>query len=639
MASSRITGTNENISTYGTVGRDYTALATWETATDIDLVTATTSEVLECYADSASFTDAVTVSGATTDTTYFRILRAVSSARHSGNPSAGVKFTTTSDVSVIVINENNFSVQDVVVSLNNNSANNRFCIGDTGGNTNVRIIACIVDSPANAGAGVAHAFQISGTGTKIVNCLAINAEGVGFLALSGSTNVYYNCTSIGGTDFGFQRVAGTALLVNCLCQQGSTSAFSGTFSASSTTNASSDTTAPGVVTYLSQSFTFVATASKNYHLHRNDLGAKFRGTNLSADATFPFDDDIDSVTITNWSIGFHAEETQQSSRRTGDNENVSTYAASGADYSSLSVWEAATDNDLVTGAVSEVLECDAAIYDDTVSLAGATTDGRYFRIIRPAPGHEHGGLPGSGVEFVATTLTSNTVLHINENFSSIQDVRVATTVSSASTNFGVQMGGSCDYGTVVGVIATVGNAGAGSGMGIGHATGSDRCRVTNCLSLDCKTAGFAANGTSAMLFWTNNTSIGSPTGFIKGVNATVVAQNCLADGNATAGFSGTYATGTSHNASEKADAPGTNNRNSQTFTFVSELGDDYHLTFEDVGALGFGTSMAASPFYNYIDDVDALTVVSWSIGFDSDAAEPPAPTGGGGGHLYRRRRR
>ena len=67
MASSRLTATNENISTYGAggFGRDYTSLGTWESATDIDLVTAAQSEVLECYDDAASFDDRLTFAGAT----------------------------------------------------------------------------------------------------------------------------------------------------------------------------------------------------------------------------------------------------------------------------------------------------------------------------------------------------------------------------------------------------------------------------------------------------------------------------------------------------------------------------------------------------------------------------------------------
>lgn len=630
MASSRITGTNENISTYGTLGmgRDYDALTDWEQFTDVDLVTATTSEVLECYADSASYDDRVTVSGATTSTSYFRIIRAADGEAHGGDPASGVKFDSTTNFDLILIGEDNFSVQDLVLTLTINSANGRSCIIDTAATTTgTTVIGCIIDTPNNAGANTAEGLQAQGVSMTVVNCLAINAESGGFRCLNAATTLrLYNCTSDGNVTPAIIRTNGTLIAKNCLGLLGSAAAFSGTFDAGSVTNAADDTSAPGTGSYSNQVFTFTDRANKDYSLHRNDLGAKFRGTDLSADATFPFNDDITGATITYWSIGAFNEATQQSSRRTGDNENVSTYAASGADYDALTDWEQFTDTDLVTGAVTEVLECEAGTYDDTVSLAGATTDGRYFRIIRPAAGHEHGGLPGSGVEFSATVLTSNAVLHVSEAFASIQGIAVSTTASNASTNFGILL--VTDYNTIVGCLATVGNAGAGGGNGFSHATGSDRSRIANCLGLSCKTAGFAANGTSVDIVWTNNTSVGSPTGFVKGASASVIAINNLADDNATAGYSGTYATGTSHNASAAADAPGTNDRDSQTFTFINALGSNYHLDATDEGALGFGNDMSASPWFNYTDDVDSEEVVDWSIGFDSDPEAVGGPTPG-----------
>lgn len=640
MASSRITGTNENISTYGTVARDYTVLATWEAATDVDLVTATTSEVLECYADAAAYDDSVTIAGATTSATYFRIIRSASGEGHAGTPGSGVIFSTTSAVDIFSLDEQYATLIDLVIIVQTNNAGSWGPVYVASGGNSTRILDCFVKS-TNSGAGTATGIFTEQTGTVIiVNTAAYACKSHGFYHSGTGTTRYYNCAAVSNVASGFTLEATRpAVYMNCLAF-GNVTGFtlSGT-STGSDFNASSDATAPGTTNYRSQSFTFVDAANNDWHLHRNDLGATFRGTSLAADATFPFDDDIDGNTITNWNIGFDSSSVAQSSWRTGDNENVSTYAASGADYTALTTWEAATDNDLVTGAVTEVLECEAAIYNDTVSLAGATTDGRYMRIIRPATGHEHGGLPGSGVEFVATSLTSLAVLHVAENFSKVQGVTVSTAVSSASTTFGILT--TTDYNEIVGVIAdTVTNAGAGGAVGIGHATGSDRVRVANCLALNCETTGFAANGTSVNIVWTNNTSVGSPTGFAKGAGASVIAINNLADSNATAGFSGTYATGTSFNASEKADAPGTNDRDSQTFTFVDELGENFHLDEADAGALGFGTDMSANNWFNYNDDVDLQEADDWSIGFDSyPEAEPEPPAGGTSFLIYFRRRR
>ena len=64
MATSRRNATNENISTYGGATRDYSSLATWESDSDVDLVSASQSEVLEGYADSATFNDTIILAGA-----------------------------------------------------------------------------------------------------------------------------------------------------------------------------------------------------------------------------------------------------------------------------------------------------------------------------------------------------------------------------------------------------------------------------------------------------------------------------------------------------------------------------------------------------------------------------------------------
>ena len=95
-----------------------------------------------------------------------------------------------------------------------------------------------------------------------------------------------------------------------------------------------------------------------------------------------------------------------SARRTATNENISTYdSAGGKDYTSLSAWESATDVNLVSAAQSEVLECYKGAHNDYVIVTGATANSSYFRIIRPAAGEGHSGIPkvdGSMVAFVKT---------------------------------------------------------------------------------------------------------------------------------------------------------------------------------------------------------------------------------------------
>ena len=616
MASSRITGTNENISTYGVLAtpRDYDVLTDWEQFSDYDLVAATTSEVLECYADAASYADTITMANATTNSSYFRIIRPAAGEGHDGTPNTGIIFTGTS--TIFLLQEGYASIYDIAATVTANSAANisPFDISSTG-DPNKRLVGCIAFDCTNAGAGAGYGFSVGADTAYVIDCLALRADGYGFYSAGAATHYFYNLTAI-DCDIGFRNDATTTTLFkNCLGYSNTTADFQnvGTITGS-TNNASSDTSAVGTVTYSSQTFTFVNAANDDFHLHRNDLGAKFRGTNLSADANFPFNDDIDGDTITNWSIGFHAEETTQSSRRTGDNENISTFAASGADYNAITDWESFTDNDLVTGAVTEVLECAAGTYSDGLAALSATTDGRYFRIIRPAAGAEHNGTPSSGVIFSGTGTNH---FDIAENFFSVQDLVIISAGNSAGTVSALRVTATTQV-TIIGCIAKATNAGAGTGNSFtaNHASGTSR--FVNCLAYESDGTGFFLDGAGTKRAL-NCTSINNGVHGFRRNNGTVTTINCLGDGNLTADFDGTM-TDSNYNAATDATTTGANSRNNQTFKYVNDSGTNYHLTAADAGAKGFGTSMATNNFYNYTDDVDSVTVTTWSIGFDSDPA-------------------
>ena len=79
--------------------------------------------------------------------------------------------------------------------------------------------------------------------------------------------------------------------------------------------------------------------------------------------------------------------------------NTSTYGNATRDYTSLTAWEAATDNDLVAASCGEVLDCydDAASFDDHIKFESATCDNNCFRMIRAASGEEGDGTPNNGV--------------------------------------------------------------------------------------------------------------------------------------------------------------------------------------------------------------------------------------------------
>lgn len=297
MASSRKTATNENISTYGNATRDYTALATWETATDIDLVSATQSEVLECYDDSASFDDNMALDGAICNSSYFRIIRPASGQGHDGTPINGVYFVCTTDIDVFNIVESYSSIQDLIVKLTINSAAQRHCFVYNEINY-VSFIGCIANDAANSGAGVAHGLGGGGGIGYFVDCLSCNCDVNGFrIWPSDSNQVFlYSCTSVNNGQYGFYNFAAlnSPIVKNC-CASGNTTADWGNGGGGWT---KVTCTAEGA------NPTYVNASGNDFHLAAGDTVCRGNGTDLSADGNYAFDDDIDFSTRVAWDIGF-----------------------------------------------------------------------------------------------------------------------------------------------------------------------------------------------------------------------------------------------------------------------------------------------------------------------------------------------
>lgn len=629
MVSARLVGTNENISTYGDGTRDYTSLATWESDTDYDLVTAEVSEVLECYADSVSFTDSIDISGATTNDSYFRLIRPALGQGHNGTPNTGVKFASSSGtVTILITGENNVSIQDIVASINVNSVAATATFASVS-STNTRFVGCISADSVNVGVGAFFGFGfVSGTDSLCVDCLSLNTNGVtaghGFSADFGGVStgtLFYNCTSVGNSGDGFNSDTGlNHSAINCLAYDNTGDGFSGTLSGVALTNASDDATASGTGSRTNQTFRFIDEDNDDYHLDPQDAGARFKGTDLSSDLSFPFEDDIDGDIFTTWSIGFDHNGDLVSARRTAVNENVSTFGDGTRDYTSVSTWEAATDIDLVAAQQSEVLECyaDSSEFDQIVSLAGATTNANYFRIVRAASGQKHNGIPNTGVKFVRT-VGVNVVLSL-EDYSSIQDIEASLTTSSAGSfvsTFRVISGGSnCSF---VGCLAHDSiNEGAGNGVSGFLLVNSDNTTLVDCIAINTDGDGFESRSTGSnpdAKYYNCNAINCGDNGFSDEIGDATV-KNCLAHGNANIGFSGAFGGSNVTNASDDATAPGTGNRPNQTFSFINANNNNYHLSFNDVAARNFGADLSADPLFAFSDDIDGDMFGTWDIGFD-----------------------
>lgn len=312
MGSCRLTSTplSQNIDTYDSRGgKNRATLDAWEEATDVDMVATTESYILECY-DTGDHDDGTILDGAggDTDADYHRIIRPASGEGHSGTHASGVSFAYTTDLPMLRINESYSQLQDIIGTLIINSSNIRLTFGASGDQS--KVIGCLSVNSGNAGSGTAIGIMGGpggGTGTKyIINCLALDNGASGY-DHDQDTAYYYNCTSHGNYN-GFDRDGGIANTVNCLSDGNDNNDFSGTWS--DNTNSSSDATSP-TVALRNQTNAFVGVA--DFHLAIGD-DAIDAGTDLSADGTFAFNDDINDGAMGaakagetrsgTWDIGF-----------------------------------------------------------------------------------------------------------------------------------------------------------------------------------------------------------------------------------------------------------------------------------------------------------------------------------------------
>jgi len=541
MSSSRRNAVNENISTYDSAGgKDYSDLGVWESFTDIDLVSAAQSEVLECY--KGVHDDDVNMVGSINNSSYHRIIRPAPGEGHNGIPKLDgtvVAFSNTSNLSPFWLAENYAQIQDLVLKSTVNEAADRFVIVMDDIYDYQKAIGCLVVDSTNTGSGSLLVGILFYNNHFIINCLIHNCERVGFGGLNaGGTGLCYNCGS-DSNDVGFQSNVQVTIVTNCVSSNNTTldwdTAAGGSFT-TTTCTAENDTPV------------FNDAANDDLRLDETDYICRKKGTDLSSDGVFAFDDDIMFNTRTFWDIGFHAN-FDLSSRIKATNENVSTYdSAGGKDYSDLSVWEAFTDIDLVSAAQSEVLECYKGAHDDNITFSGATTNISYFRIIRAASSEGHSGVPlsdGSCVEFHNTGNVE--LIYLNEEYAIAQDLVGKLTQNTGGQNACFRIAG--PSAKSVGCIA-YDSTNAGAGNLDGFQLYDHNTIIVNCLAHNVKSRGamytmgggntgyiysctFTNNGTTGVFQWTG-TAIGK--NILASENAidfagTITKTTCNAEGS------------------------------------------------------------------------------------------------------------
>jgi hypothetical protein len=289
MASSRKMPSSYNTKSYDSAGgKDYSSFATWESATDNDLVSASKGEVLEVYA--GNHDDALyNCAGATCNSSYFRLVKPATGAKHSGIfvTSGVARFVISSGGwACFDIREDYSRVEDLIIELTERGETSCGVCRFMGATEQAAYVGILLKGSSETSV---HGFQNysrdAGDVSLTINCIAINCAN-GWVA--GSEDILaYNCNAVSNTN-GFIRSAGTATAKNC-CSSSNSADWWG-----QTTCTAEDATP-----------TYVASGSGNYHLASNDSVCMNNGTDLSSDEDYPFDDDIDGETRSgSWDIGF-----------------------------------------------------------------------------------------------------------------------------------------------------------------------------------------------------------------------------------------------------------------------------------------------------------------------------------------------
>lgn len=320
MTSSRRTGTNEIVKTFGTsgAGRDYADPLTWETDFQGDQVTLARSPVLEGYADATEYNNRCHIAGSTCNATYFMDFRAASGHEHKGDINSGVYLhnQTSSPGAALRHFDNYCSYQDLMVSEDVTNANPRYVIEISTGGNNSDCVGIFVRFSINAGTGDGRGGYAGSTGT-IRNCLFQDADDDGWLCLGGTITIE-NCNSHNNGGTGFSGGSTNYTIKNSIATGNGGVEFGSTWNSNSDYNVSSDSSAPGSNSKTNQTPTFVDSTNDDWHLASTDTVAKDAGTDLSAS----FDDDVDLETRSgSWDIGFD----EYIAAGGGGNDGAATY--------------------------------------------------------------------------------------------------------------------------------------------------------------------------------------------------------------------------------------------------------------------------------------------------------------------------
>jgi len=299
-------------------------------------------------------------------------------------------------------------------------------------------------------------------------------------------------------------------------------------------------------------------------------------------------------------------------------------------YTSLSAWEAAQQRDLVASNEIAVARIEGTWSNpDTtaVTIDGWTTGVDNYIKIYTAPEARHNGV-WSDTEYRLDGVANYTyMLSILEPYTKIDGLQIKRSGGGGTRNIVYINATNVDFSNG---IVTKNTAAISSGINVYSAASGTRVWNTLVYNVD----EFGLQGSSLVYFY-NNTIINSGTYGLKGASYSGTNINCknnLVKGSASGDFfhsgTGTLNCANSASGDGTSAAYGAGNKINQTFAFVDEGNNNYHLSSNDIAARDAGTDLSADTSLAFTTDIEGETRSgSWDIGADeySSAGGVPAP--------------
>lgn len=293
----------DTIKTVKSSGGDYSSLSAWE-AGQQKSISAGDTEQAECY----SFVDTtyVIIDGWTTVATGYIRVYTPTAERHNGTAGAGYRLNVATDFRNCIVCYEEFARFEGLSFSQGVSVGSPTCFYNFPGSatSDVRLEQSIVTNCTST-----YWAIYNGSGVlKVGNCAILHSAGGGIQTVwdnAAPTTHIHNCSLGNVAGVGISRSSGTVNAKNCYVSSAG-SEYSGTVTRTTCAHASatvfSGSTAS--IAFDTGNFVNVTSGSSDLHLASGASSTlKTGGTDLSADANYPFSTDIDGDTRSDWGIG------------------------------------------------------------------------------------------------------------------------------------------------------------------------------------------------------------------------------------------------------------------------------------------------------------------------------------------------